>query len=352
LNYQIKMKKTTSKLVIESFLNHKEKIEPTLYSSLENKSHYNANNSVYPEMVGRGNYLAKISNDNFVNTLSKMKRVHGIDDINPQQYFEIKKNVSKLLKEIISIESQNMDALAELAESIIREQYDVPSEIKFSINGEEVDEFDGTNILETFKETYPDFQFDDYTGIQGVNQTIDRQRMNYCLICGGAHNAMNMYKIREDELDSIDYRLYNLYDKFNAFNNFNLWVTPDEILSKQVDDQGNFTIYDDGGGYIILVNAQSFLSMLYEMSKAILSILFQEKYNNPHVDYDNPWNTRIGAMAWNKFRVCANKNKNFPYVVDAINQLDDDDYTYVIREVLSETNHSKKIFEELYESFT
>lgn len=345
------MSKLTHKILIETFLNHKEKIDPNLYSSLENRSHYNANSSIYPNMVGRGNYLKKISDDNFYGSLNKMKRIHGVDDINPQKYFELKKNISKLLKDIETIESGKMKQLSDLAESIVRAEYDVPNNIKFSINEGELDEFDGTNVLENFEKSFKNFSFDDYTGIQSANQTIDRQRMNYCLICGGANNSMNLYKSREDELDNIDYRLYNLYDKFNTFNGFNLWVTPDEVLSKNASVEGDFKIYDDGNGYIISINAKGFLPMLYEMSKSILSILFQEKYNNPHIDYNSPWNTRIGSMVWKKFRNCANNNKNFPYVVDSINQLNDDDYTYVMQEVLSETNHSKKIFKELYESF-
>jgi hypothetical protein len=192
-----------TKILIESLITNKERIEPSIYSSLQNRSHYNANNSVYPEMVGRGNYLESVSIDNFTNSLNKMKRIHGIGDINPQKYFEIKKNISKLLMDIKSIETEKKDVLAKLAESIIRDQYDIPFEIRFSINGQEVDEFDGTNVLDSFKNNYQDFQFDDYTGIKNANRSIDRQRMNYCLICGGANHAMSLYKNKEDEIKNL-----------------------------------------------------------------------------------------------------------------------------------------------------
>lgn len=344
-------KKGISKILIESAFNHKEKIDPSVYTSLENRSHYNANNSIYPQTVGRGNYLSTVSQKNFHNALNKLKRVYAVDDINPQKYFEIKKGVGQLLRDINNLESSNLQPLMELAEKTIRDFYDIPQEIKFSINGDEIDEFDGTNMLEQFQETYQDFKFDDYTGIEVANNTIDRQRLNYSLICGGAHNAMNLYKSIEDELDSIDYRLYDIYNKFNSFNNFNLWVTPDDVISNEVEDSGEFKIYDNGQGYTILINAQSFLSMLYEMSKGVLSILFQEKYNNPHIDYSNPWNTRVGIIAWDNLKECANQNKNFPYIIDAMNDLDDEDYSYVVKEVLSQTNHSKNIFSELYKSF-
>ena len=344
------MKKQMHKLLIENTFSHKESIEPSLFSSIQNKVHYNANNSIYPELVGRNNYLEQHSTNYFTNALNKIKRVSGIDNIEPKKYFELKKATSKLLRDMYNIEEKHFEKLSSLAENLIRSEFDVPNNIRFSINGDEVDEFDGTNVLEIEKNG-DDILFDDYSGIQGANKTIDRQRMNYCLICGGSNYAMGLYNTIEQELDSIDYKLFDMYNKFNSFNSFNLWVTPDEIISKGVDSPNDFKIYDDGEGYIVLINAKSFLSMLYEMAKAILSILFQEKYNNKHIDYDNVWNTRIGTIVWDKFQRCANEKKNFPYVIDSMNDLDDDDYTYIMQEALSETEHSKNIFSELYKTF-
>lgn len=343
------MNKTISKILVENSLRHKEVIEPSLNNALLNRTHYNAKSSIYPELIGKGNYLADISQKHFISKVNKLKRLFDTEDINPKEYFKIKRDISNLMKKTHDIESEFLDELADLAEKIIRETFDIPSDIKFSINGDEVEDFDGENILEKFKDTYNDFSFDDYSGIKSANSVVDRQRMNYCLICGGANKSMELYKSYEDELDEIDYRLHGLYDKFNTFNNFNIWVTPDEMLKESYEEVAKFKILDDGDDYLISIEAPSFLSILYEMSKSVLSILFQEKYNNPHVDYDNPWNTRIGSIMWHKFRRCAKDNKNFPYVIDSINKLEDDDYSYVFKEILAETNHSKKIFKELYE---
>lgn len=342
------------KLLIENALIHKEAIEPSLRSSIVNRDHYNAKNSLYPETIGRGNYLQEITDANFNGVLNRMKRSHDVSDINPNKYFEIKKSVGNLLLDIAKYEEPKKAQLNSLAETIIRDYFSVPNNIQFEFDTTEDDLTSptGQNVIESFKDGYEDFKFEDYSGVEQANQKVDRARMNYCLICGGSNQAMKQYKSYEDALDSIDYRLGNMYNKYNAFNDFNIWVTPDELLMKDMDKAGTFKIHSSGGeDYNIAIEASNFLSTLYEMSKAVLSILFQEKYNNPHVDYENPWNTRVGAMAWQKLIGCATKKSSFPYVVDAMNQLEDKDYSYVMKEVLAGTNHSKQIFQELYDTF-
>jgi len=325
-------------LLIENALSPKEKIASSIITALINRSYYNSN---------------EMSSSLFNGILSKMKRIHGVSDITPKKYFEIKRNVGELLNEIRELEKPYISELNELAEVIIRNYYNVPKSIKFDFNSEDNDYLNskGINIIDEYKDKYEDLKFDDYTGINAANSKIDRDRMNYSLICGGANQGMGLYKKYADVLDGFDYRFYELYDKFTAFNNFNLWVTPDDILHSNTDDIGGVKIFDNNGEYKISVESPNFLTKLYEMSKAVLSILFQEKYNNPYVDYDNPWNTRLGSLAWQKFIGCANKKKHFPYVVDAMNKLDDDDYIYTMKEVLAGTTHSKKIFEELYKTF-
>lgn len=338
-------------LLIENALVHKESIAPTLSGVIDQKSHYNAKNSMYPDTIGRGNFMQEISTENFTRVLNRMKRSHDVADINPKTFFKVKNGMASLLTDMKTFEESKKPNLNTLAETIVRKYFSVPTTIQFEFD--DTDDFSssvGNNVIETYKDSYEDYKFEDYTGVESANQNIDRARMNYSLICGGATAAMGLYKNYEEALDTIDYRLSNLYSKFNAFNEFNLWVTPDGILTQDMDKYGGFKIYDSEGGYRIAIDAPNFLSTLFEMSKAVLSILFQEKYHNPHIDYENPWNTRIGSMAWRKLIGCASKRQNFPYVVDAMNNLADNDYSYVMKEVLAGTPHAKKIFQELYES--
>lgn len=282
--------------------------------------------------------------------INRLKRTYGLDDVNPQQYFQLKAGINDIWGQVNTLEKPHQEKLFSLAEKIIREMFNVPDSLQLQINPDEFGMVGGTNVLDEYKQSFNEYYFEDYSGMQQANESIDRSRMNYCMVCGGAGDAMKAYRNWENELDTIDYRLHGMYDKINSFNDFNLWVSPDDVLVENIDDSSSFKVMDYGNGYTIIIDAPNFLSALYESAKAVLSILFQEKYNNPHVDYDSPWNNRIGSMLWPKFSQHASKNKNFPYVIDAVHDLDDEDYAYVMREVFAGTNHSKKIFEELHNS--
>lgn len=339
-------------LIIENIITHKEKIAPSISDAIINRKHYNANNIIYPDTVGRGNFLLDESLKNFKGVLNRIKRVYNITSIEPKKYFEIKNSIGGLLKEIAYYEKPIISKLDSLADYIIRDYYNLPNDITFEFKDSSEDFLDdyNDNIIDGYKEDFEELKFDDYSSIDTHNKNIDRYRINFSLICGASNHTMGLYTQYGDLLDDIDYRLQNMYDKFSVFNEFNIWVTPDEILTSNIDSIGGFKIYDNNKGYRIAIESSNFISKLYEMSKAVLSILFQEKYNIPYIDYDSPWNTRIGVILWRKFIKCANQKQHLPYVIDAMNQFSDNDYSYIMKEIMSDTNHSHKIFKELYKT--
>lgn len=339
----MKNKEQISKVLVENAITHKETIEPKLFNDLNNKAHYNSKNFTYPDTVGRGNYLLDIAQRNFKNILNKTKVAFNVNDINPQKFFSLQGEVKSIINKISNIEKNYSEQLNTLAENIVREEFNVPNSIVFTVNGEEVDGIDGDNVLDNFCEEQMQIKFDSYNNIENQNLTIDRKRMNYCLTCGCAHNTMKLYKSKEEELFDIDYRLIRFYDLYLKFNDFCLWVIPDEILSN-IDEQGGFNIYESGEQYIISIESSNFLSTLYEMTKAIMSILFQVKYNNPHVDYNSPWNIRLGAILWDKFKKCVPYESKISNIIDTINDLDNTEYGRIFKEVFSETEQAKEIF--------
>lgn len=327
-------------------LNHKEVIEPSIKDAIIKKNHYNADNSIFPETIGRGNFMLDVSNQHFHRLLGKIKRNFDTEDINPKKYFEIKTSISTILKNVRILEQKHEKQLNELAINIITNYFNIPNNINFVFeNSLDNLDFSYDDLINSYANEVNQIQSNNYQDITKANEKIDRNRFNYCFICGGANTSMEIYKNYSDILDSIDYRLQSLYDKFISFNNFNLWVTPDNILTKTVDNIGGFKIFENEiDGYNISIDAPNFLSKLYEMSKAVLSILFQEKYNNQYIDYDNAWNTRIGTIIWHKLLKVANKKDYFADIIDRINSLDDEDYSYIMKEILLETNHSKDVF--------
>jgi hypothetical protein len=342
---------TKIKILLENALVHKEKIEPNILNAITNKSHYLADNSAYPQMIGRGNFLLDSSNKHFNKCLGKIKRSHNATDITPEKYFELKKTIGTVLYNITKIEEEHKTELNQLAETIIRNYFNVPNDIQFELSDDGFNVELGDEVLKGLETPQQQVQFDDHSYIENANNQIDRSRTNYALICGGSNQAMELFKSYENALDSIDYRLFDLYQKFISFNHFNLWVTPDEVLSDEVQNNNDFKIYQKGDGYVIAIEPNNFLMTLYEMSKAVLSILFQEKYDNSYVDYENLWNTRIGTILWQDFIENIKQRKHFPYIVDSMNQLNDSDYLYVMKEVFAKTNHAKEMFADLCDSF-
>lgn len=334
----------------------KERINEQIEQSIKNGNHYLADCHFFPRKLGGGKYLEDLCNNHFQRTVNKMKRVHQLDDISPKEYNRLKNEISSLVDEINSLESKFKGDIHSLGRDIIGNLFSIPeNDIRFHFKDENnFDRVEGNDLLASFKN---DNDFDgydsttDYNEIETANRKIDSNRFKYSLICGGANDSMWSYKPFENAVEDINYKLPTLYDKFNAFNDFNVWVTPDEIFDEElgVDDDG-FKIYNsytDDNGYDIVINASNLPTMLHQMSKAIFSIFFKEKYNNKYLDYNNIWNVRLGYPIWKQMKKHITKKSQLPYIVSNIGGMDYKNFGDTMREMMAGTKKANQIFESL-----
>lgn len=332
----------TKKILKESLmdaLSNKEIINPDIFAMVKSKSHYLANNFILPKVLGDGSYIEMSSNDHFKQIVNQFKRTFSTNDINPECFHGNKNDISDILNSITEIEKHNNKAISNIAISILNEVFNVPDSIKFIINQQYNDVIDGNDILQQFEKK--SYDLNSYDCVDNFNKTIDRDRLTYSIIVGGSMYNIDSYKKWENALDSIDYRLYDLYNKVTIFNKYHIWVTPDEILLEEFENNGDFKIYNNNGEYTINITAPNLLGMLYEGSKAILSILFGEKYCNEYIDYNNVWNSRLGYNIWKSFISKIPNKKHLPQIISKIRHFSDDDFDFVFKEILSNTKHSK-----------
>lgn len=330
----------------------KEKIHPSVLEQIKNGNHYMADCHFFPKKLGGGRYVEDMCNNHFQRTVNRMKRIHQVDDISPKKYNSIKDSLVDSMEEISSLEKDSMGDLHSFAKDIICNMFNIPQgTIEFHFVDENTIPSFGDDLLQSFKNQYQDEYDanDEYEQIERANKSIDRKRFQHALINGGANECMWAYKPLESYLEDIHYKLPNLYDKFNAFNDFNIWVTPDEFLSNEETPNG-FNIYsnEDNDSYDVAINGTNLPMKLFSMGKAVLSILMKEKYNNPYIDYQTPWNMRIGYPTWKQFKKHARSRKDFPYMIDASAALCDEDYCGTMREMLAGTKKAQQMFENLY----
>lgn len=320
------------KLILENYLAHKEQIAPSIIDSLRLKNHYCANNHFYPETLSKSAYLPTLLNDKFKQILPKFKRAWDIYDVTPENYFKIKKEIPTLYNSILKEEESQKENLFKLAENCVQKCIGLPDGlIKFQVGGYDLDEIDGTDLLDNIPQNT---HFSNYGELQNVNKELDREKLAYNKVCGGAFCSMNP-DLFIGELDDINYKLPKMYSKLFLFNLFNLYVSPDNIVENEYVDEDKFQIYDTGSKYLIRVGDGDLLSILYNMTKAVLSILFQVKYSNTNLDYKNIWNTRIGVCLWDKLSNPISDKTKLPYIVDALNQMKFEDYQSVMNEMLT-----------------
>ena len=208
---------------------HPERMNPSIEDSLRQGKHTFGKNRGLPVTGTDQNYSEKLASARFKDIINKVKRYHGIEQINPQMMMEM----MRIMKEVSQIEAQHKDELEQLAVDIVSEEFDIPEDMldaELLPPGSPLD-LDGE---EEEQEEDEEFQPKSAERMEELEIEVDKRNIINALMQGASKKGHYIFHMVADELDEIDPRLMGLYGKLMSLADFQYWVIPDQAMGGQI----------------------------------------------------------------------------------------------------------------------
>ena len=310
---------------------HPERMNPDLERRLRTGEHLFGKSKSIPS-TELTNYSAKLASKRFKDIITKVKRYHGINRINPmmmQQMFMIMGEISK-------IETIHKDALEQLAIDIVSEEFDIPDSMleanlvppgtKIDLKGEE-DGGDESQEYELPKKPKSAER------MRELELEVDKRNMINAMLQGAAKKGHYIFHMVADELDAIDPRLMMLYGKLMSLADLQYWLIPDSMQTSSVggmekiewrkpeksdeEELEDYDLEDEEEIPVVVAKAWIFPLLVHELIKGTLE-LAASNWATGHLDFeeqkeviektDTPqnelWGMRLGPGIWEKFLDC------------------------------------------------
>ena len=312
---------------------HPERMNPDLERRLRTGEHLFGKSKSIPS-TELTNYSAKLASKRFKDIITKVKRYHGIDRINPmmmQQMFQIMGQISQ-------IETIHKDALEQLAVDIVSEEFEIPESMleanlvppgtKIDLKDEE--EEDGGDESQEYQlpKTPKSAQ-----RMEELELEVDKRNMINAMLQGAAKKGHYIFHMVADELDAIDPRLMMLYGKLMSLADLQYWLIPDSMQTSSVggmekiewrkpeksdeEELEDYDLEDEEEIPVVVAKAWIFPLLVHELIKGTLE-LAASNWATGHLDFeeqkeviektDTPqnelWGMRLGPGIWEKFLDC------------------------------------------------
>lgn len=320
-----------------------EQINKEIMDLINSGEHYLADSIFLPELIGK-KYLKSEFENEFTASVIQVQRAFNVNDINQYVYEKIKNETNQILIDLEKIEFKHKSYLENLVVKIIKNKFDIYDEIEFNVNfNSDIIQFDdGTSGEE--KGIDLEGTFKSYDEINSKRDELYKKQFIYALNTGISSEFMKNVYMFENMLDKLDANLFNYYYKLLTFSDFNIWVTPDDILTKENTDGESFGIERDiNGNLTINVNSNNFIFALADTCKAVLMLLSKEKSDNKNIDYGNIWNLRVGKVLYNDFEKHINRSE-MCYILKDYYDIPIEHFDKLTKEVLSKTELAETVF--------
>lgn len=263
-----------------------------------------------------------------------------------------------LVYEIIKLEEEHREELAELAIKMITDEFKIPEgavDINASFNGEITDE--GIISKENINE-YDNFEFDDNQQMTDISDEISKRRVLNSMIQGAAKKVNHMFHMVGDEIMDINPKLLSLYKKCMSVADYMFFLIPD--MDKMIRGGKNTCDLTSSNKPIISSEAIIFPVLIHELCKGVMELLashgIPEKsniaeyvINKADCIEDEPWDMRLGPSIWKRYtNAIPDEDFNLKYNLFAeISMLPPKDFNSLMKEIVSETKKSKEILSEM-----
>mgnify|MGYP003633858965 CR=1 FL=1 len=319
------------KEVIEYDPEHSERMNPDIERRLRSGEHIFGKSKSLP-LGDLHNYSEKLASKRFKDIINKVKRYHGINNIDSR----LMSQMMRLLKDISIIETIHKDALQQLAIDIVSEEFDVPESMleaelvppgtNISMDDDEDDDDDG-------EEYEIPKQPKSAKRMEELELEVDKRNVINALMQGAAKKGHYIFHMVADELDSIDPTLMGLYGRLMSLADLNYWTIPDSMLTGTVggkekikwkkpekedeDELEEMGLEDEEKVPVVEAKAWIFPVLVHELIKGVLE-LAATNWGDNHLDFEEQkqvikksdtlenelWGMRLGPGMWEKFLNC------------------------------------------------
>lgn len=335
--------------------NISERMHPQLEKELAERKHSLGIHPAIPE-GDENNFEQKIMGKRFSEVVNRYKRAFDVDEIDTST---LMMEMMPMVHETMALEAKHKKALEELAEKMIREEYDMPEdvvEIKASLSPNIV--LEGTKKNPTPKSS--DYQFENHDDMVNAKEEVYKRRFLNAMIQGAAKKTNHMFHMADDELTDMDPRLLNRYSKVMSAADYMYYVIPkmDNGTSGGVV-KVTFPTAENPKA-VIEAEAMIFPVLIHELVKGVMELLSahglpkDKKLGDYVIDKADflaaePWDMRIGPALWDRFTDCIDADdfhlKHQLYVELA--SMPVNEFNGCMREILAGTNKGKKIVKEI-----
>lgn len=303
------------------------------------------------------NFATTVVGERFKNVVNRVKETYNVRDIDETQ---LRLEMIPLLKSVVELEKKHKKKLEELAIKMVKEEFDIPENIK--IEAELT-----TNIDRNGTKDIPDsdlvVEFDDHDEMVYANDSIYKRRFANAMNQGAAKNVNHMYHMVDNELGELDPTLLNSYKKVMASADYMFYLYPD--LSQTMNGgkcDVDFGSEDEEKPTTIVAKGIIFPVLIHELVKACMEILSMHGLPNKEniaeyvinkSDYlqAEHWDMIIGPGLWNRFcqAIPANDFNLKHHVYADISKLEPSEYASTMREILGGTKKGKMLVESMLE---
>tara|TARA_R110002050_G_scaffold13596_1_gene43450 strand:- start:602 stop:1975 length:1374 start_codon:yes stop_codon:yes gene_type:complete len=217
----------------------RERMSPDIEAKLRSQEHPLGGHKSFPDVDGNGipdNFEELIASKRFQDVVQKVKDATGVENIDPQTLMSLQPMLMQAARRVMEIESQNKQALEELAVELVIDEMGIPEgDLQFDAklgkpNMEGIQQKPQEKKKKKKKEPeFPNFEMEDEAAKRLEKLDLEKQKRRFInsLIQGSAKKAHYMYHLIREKLDEINPDLVGLYSIVMSVNDLLYWVMPD-----------------------------------------------------------------------------------------------------------------------------
>jgi hypothetical protein len=328
-----------------------ERMHPDLERELVEKKHSLGQHPAIPE-GDESSYEQKIMGERFNEVVNRYKRNHECDTIDNEKLIL---GMMPIVHESMAIEAKHKRRLEELAERMVREEYNMGKDI-VEIHAELTPNI---TLMPEKKNKTPmpvEMEFENHAQMTNARDEVYKRRFLNAMTQGAAKKCNHMFHMVDEELTNMDPRLPSRYAKMMSAADYMYYVIPK--MENGVTGGVVKVVFPNKKNpkAQIYVQAMVFPVLIHELVKGVMELLSAHglpkdknvgNYVLNKADYleAEPWDMRLGPALWGKFTEAIGAD-NFDlkhHIYSEMAALPVNEFNMKMREVLAGTKEGKNI---------
>lgn len=355
-------KRANSISITESLLYQdglKERMMPELVDELLNRKHSLGNHPIFP-VDDETQFEQKIMGKRFSDVVKRYKNAHDLTDVDEKKLIE---SSIGLLHSTIELEQLHKKELEELAERMVREEFDMGDDI-VEINCELVDKVTLVGTKKNPKPMPSGFEFENHEQMENAKDEVYKRRFINAMIQGSAKKSTHMFNMVEDEIAEMDPLLVNRYRKLMSTADYMYYLVKD--MEKMIPGGVVKVQFPNKNREKAIINVQAlcFPVLIHELVKGVMELISanglpKDKIVGEYVinkaDFlaAEPWDMRIGPALWERFTdlIPAEDFNIKHHIYTDLISLPVKEFNQKMREIMSGTKEGIKIVKGLADEY-